>query len=357
MDLLTNAGRKKHLRGGAVLRILFINPNRPLCGIAQFGLRVYNALKAHLHEFGDYEIHYQELYADVEEYQAVVDRLQPDLILYSFNDTAIPFLHQGGRFIVKDLYPDICHILVCHEQEQVMVDNPNMRWDWFGSAGVDAWAGHDPTLVIPKGNNCIFSATRPVLRSEWIPEPEIPTFGSSTFGFPNKGHVRIVQAIQAEYNEAVIRFNMPPSIYGDPNLNLARSTANQCRAILKPGIRLEVTHDMLETEEQLIGFLYGNSVNVFDYDQNEVPHSMRGVASSPDSALSTRRPLIVTNCTMFRHLYPIFGRYPLDGSIKQLIERQKESRSPQFVYNEWSGQRMAGEYHRIIRRVVNNGKV
>lgn len=342
------------------MKILFVNPSRPNCGIHQFGKRVYNSLKYNLRDFGDYDIAYVEGYDNKDQVLSFSLGVNPDVILWSFNPTALPLAVKDGAINVRDFsWVSTKHIAVCHEQEQVMVDHPERNdWHWFGSPGFDAWIGHDPTLVIPEGRDNIFRAARPVLRSEWKQTPVANSapyvFGNSTFGFHNKGHVRICRAIAEEFEEATIRFNMPPSEYGDPDLKQAREVEVLCRNFLQgyPRIKLEVTHEMFETEQSLLDFLYGNDVNIFDYDQGRVPEDMRGVASSPDTALSTRRPLIVTGCTMFRHLHPLFGRYPEDGTITQLIGRQLSCNVPDFVYNEWTPARMTADYVRVINKVM-----
>lgn len=342
------------------MNILFVNPSRVNCGIHQFGLRVYGALMQHLSEYGDFRLSYYQTYNSYDLLRTRIAVVQPDIILWSFNATALPVVTDGMSIIATRAWPNIRHIGICHEQEQIMVDRPDLRdWHWFGAPGFNAWVGHDPTLVIDEDKQPnLFRAARPVLRSEWRTTPGSAVapykFGNSTFGFPNKGHTRICRAIQSEFSEAVIRFNMPPSEYGDPHLEQARAVETRCREILAntPGIKLEVTHDMLKTEQEVATFLYGNDVNIFDYDQGRVPEDMRGVASSPDTALSTRRPLIVTGSTMFRHLHPLFRRYPEDGSLRDLISRQLSCNVPDFVYNEWTPARMTADYVRVIYKVL-----
>ncbi len=167
-------------------------------------------------------------------------------------------------------------------------------------------------------------------------------------------HREIFEAIQSEFDDAVIRFNMPPSHFGDKHLHEASQIAQECRGLItKSGIELKISHTLFETEEEIIDWLYDNDVNIYFFEQQHVPSQMRGVSSSPDNALSTRRPLIVNQCSMMKHLNPIFGSYGLDGNIKQLLERQIRNKTPQLVYNEWSAERTAGEYYNIIRNILN----
>jgi hypothetical protein len=335
------------------MKILYINPSNHECGIYQYGLRVYNALETYLPDWCDCEIHYAENYDNVQQHVELLDQIQPDVVLYSFNDTAMPFVKQ---YMQSNPNSTIHHIAISHEQEQIVIDNPGTYPDdWIGGGLFKNWIGHDPTIIINRPD--VHNATRPVLRSEWKPtikNDDRIVFGSSGFGHRRKMHYEMLQVIQHEYDEAVIRFNMPPSHFGDKQCVEARAIADHCRSLIhKPGIELQVTYDLLETEQDLVEWMYGNDVNIYFSQQWEVPYQMRGVNSSPDTALSTRRPLIVNQSTMTRHLTPYFGAYGVDGSIKQLIEKQVRNRIPELVYNEWSPARTAGEYYKMIRKVCN----
>lgn len=226
----------------------------------QFGMRIANALNAHLHEFIDCEFQVLLAYDDVEPVNKVIRQFNPDVILYSYGTLPLPVGHK------VDKYDGRIHIGVSHEQEQCLVGAkvPN---DWYGGVAFKYWIGHDPTIKI-EGHENLFNATRPILRSEYKSPPNQNIFGTSSFGFPNKGHVRTVLAIQNEFDEAVLRFNMPPSVFIDPHCQIAKKVAEACRSVIyKPGIKLEVTHTMFETEEELVEWMYGNDYHIYDYDQ------------------------------------------------------------------------------------------
>jgi hypothetical protein len=334
------------------MKILYVNPSNHECGIHQYGLRVYNALKTYLSDWCDCEIHYVENYDNVDNHINILNELQPNIVLYSFNDTAMPFVKQYMQS------PDstIHHIAISHEQEQIVIDNPGVfPDDWIGGNLFINWIGHDPTISSNRPN--VFNATRPILRSDFkttIKNDNRIVFGNSGFGHRRKMHYEMLTAIQNEFDEAVIRFNMPPSHFGDKHCIESRAIADHCRSLIhKPGIELQVTHELFKTEQDLVEWMYGNDVNIYFSQQWEVPYQMRGVNSSPDTALSTRRPLIVNRSSMTRHLTPYFGAYGEDGSIRQLIEMQLRNRIPDLVYNEWSPSRMAGEYYKMIRKIMN----
>ncbi len=334
------------------MKILYINPLNHECGIHQYGFRVYNALKTYLGDWCNWELHYAENYDNIDYHIDLLNQLKPNVVLYSFNDTAMPFV----KHYMANPNDTIHHIAISHEQEQVIIDNPGVfPTDWIGGPLFKNWIGHDPTIII--NHPGVYNATRPILRSQWKPTTKTDdriVFGNSGFGHRRKMHYEIVTAIQQEFDEAVIRFNMPPSHFGDKDCVESRVIANTCRNLItKPGIELRVTHDLLKTEHDLVEWMYGNDVNIYFSQQWNVPYEMRGVNSSPDTALSTRRPLIVNRSSMTRHLTPYFGAYGEDGSIKQLIEKQIRDKTSDLVYNEWNPSRMAGEYYKIIKKITN----
>ncbi len=335
------------------MKILYVNPSNKECGIYQYGFRVFNALKTYLPEWCDWEIHYTENYENVHQHIQLLEELNPQVVLYSFNDTAMPFVK---HYMQHHKRSDIHHIAISHEQEQVVIDNPgHFPAEWIGGSLFNNWIGHDPTIIINRPD--VYNATRPVLRSAWKPTTKTDSrivFGNTGFAHRRKMHYEIVEAIQAEYDEAVIRFNMPPSHFGDKHCEEARTIASHCQSLIyKPGIELKISYELLESESDLVEWLYGNDVNIFFSQQWDVPWSMRGVNSSPDSALSTRRPLIVNQSSMTRHLTPYFGAYGVDGSIRSLIDYQTRNRVPDLIYNEWSPTRMASEYYRMIKKITN----
>ena len=71
------------------MKILYVNPSNHECGIHQYGLRVYNALKTYLSDWCDCEIHYVENYDNVDNHINILNALQPNIVLYSFKDDVL----------------------------------------------------------------------------------------------------------------------------------------------------------------------------------------------------------------------------------------------------------------------------
>src|SRR5262249_46493040 len=126
----------------------------------------------------------------------------------------------------------------------------------------------DPTLIL---KNPIVYKTGRLLVDEANDRGDaknngVPIIGSFGFGTPGKGFDRIVKLVQEEFDEAIIRLNIPYARFGDEDGSKARQIAGQCRGLVKKqGISLSITHDYFD-KKGLQDFLVGNSINVFLYE-------------------------------------------------------------------------------------------
>lgn len=240
------------------MKILMISRKAKQCGVADYGLRLYDILK---HEF---IIRYVEV-TDAENYLASVADYKPDVVLYNYHYATLPF--------IKDdiLDRSIKHYAIFHE------------------AGLN----FTPDRVIDTSIRPLFESN-PLARND---NPVI-TVGSFGFGFPDKNFPGIAKIVKQQYTEAVIRLNIPFAEYGDRDGYLAKREAAKVRAELEgTNIKLEVNHDYL-SQHDLLSFLRGNDINLFLYSQS---HG-RGLSSATDYALSAYRPIGISNSEMFRHL-------------------------------------------------------
>ncbi|MEJ7587331.1 MAG: hypothetical protein WKI04_07185 [Ferruginibacter sp.] len=181
-----------------------------------------------------------------------------------------------------------------------------------------------------------------------FPLPAVVTVGSFGFGTPQKGFEKIIIKVQEEFDDAIIRLNIPSADFGDADGSNARKIAANCRALLrKKGIQLEVTHDFL-SDNQMLDFLAQNSINVFLYEAT----SGRGLSSATDNALAVGRPLAISNSSMFRHVLKTVPSVRLDtSSLKQVLTGGFEPF--QKLLLEWDGTNTRWEYERILDSAIN----
>lgn len=233
------------------MRILFITRRSERCGVADYGKRLFDILKTGM------DITLCETEEDV-------DPTGYDIALYNYHYATLPFIttnHAGVK-----------HLALFHE----------------------AHLHHAFDKVIP-----VESLPRPI---HWVDDKFIqscvPTIGSFGFGFPSKNFPLLAEMVKDQFEYAELRLNIPFAEFGDSCGELASEQAKKCEQILAGSdIQLSVSHDYLSRNE-LIAWCQFNDLNAFMYEQS----SGRGLSSCIDYALSSRRPIAVSNSEMFRHL-------------------------------------------------------
>src|SRR5262249_36867470 len=120
----------------------------------------------------------------------------------------------------------------------------------------DAYLVLDPTMNID--NPKVFGFPRPLERLETLPthvEKDIPWIGTFGFSTPGKGFELVVDAVNREFDKAVVRINIPSGTFADGHAFLyhkqiyADYLADLCRRVAKPGIEVRVTRDFMSKDE------------------------------------------------------------------------------------------------------------
>ena len=316
------------------MNILFVNHRKTQCGVYEFGRNIGSALKKSKCSFLYYEC------ASNDDLQIVVSRENPRLIIYNYHPSTLSWLNSDITRKIK------CPQMgIIHEVTQEVADR----------AGNDLFnfhLAHDPTLLLK--NPIVFKAGRLIPPYEnKFPASSIPVIGSFGFGTGGKGFDKIIESVQKEYDEAVIRFNIPFAAFGDPDGRNAALIAENCRKLLvKPGVKLEVSHEFLE-QRQLLDFIAQNTVNLFLYEQQEMA---RGISSTIDLALAVKRPIAVSFNTMFRHLFDAKPSICVENnSLKNIIENGTVPLDK--YYKEWSEEMLCWDYERIADAVFAYDKI
>jgi hypothetical protein len=318
-------------------KILFVSHPQKHCGVHEFGLAVAKGL----HSSARYDFVYIEC-GSLDDLHRAADLHKPAVIIYNYYPSTLPWL---TRKVIHTWYKPLNRDIQI-PQAGIMHEVTQQKADEAGNNLFDYHIAPDPTLLLK--NPIVFKTGRLIPSySSNMPEPTIPVIGSFGFATPNKGFEEIVKAVQEEFDEAIIRFNIPAADFGDKDGSGARQLAAACRQLItKPGITLKVTHDFL-SRDQVLDFLAGNTINVFLYQDK---HG-RGLSSTPDLALAVNRPLAVSDSIMFRHLHGIepsivYGR----STIKQII---RNGVMPlKNVQEEWNGANLVWEYERLIDAIL-----
>jgi FkbM family methyltransferase len=267
------------------LRVLLVSHRGERCGVHQFGRRLFETVQSG----GQIDWRYVEC-GSMDEFLAGAAIFSPDAVVLNYHPATLAW--------VADARLKTCGVpcfAVFHEACQISADALD--------AGLFEYLlCPDPTLL-PR-NPLAVPVPRfiPCPRPAAAQRPGLFTVGSFGFATPGKGFERLCGLVNAEFDSARIRINIPPHDIGTLILPAALDALlAECRnRVSKPGITLEITHDFMD-EETLLDFLSGNTINAFLYENAE----QRGISSCIDYALASGRPVAVSGSSMFRNLHRV----------------------------------------------------
>ncbi len=148
--------------------------------------------------------------------------------------------------------------------------------------------------------------------------PVIGSFGYATIG---KRWDLLVEQVNHEFDEAIIRINIPFATYVPDNEQKMEEIKQMCLSkITKPNIQLVLTHDFM-TREELVEWCAKNTINCFFYYRDHL--TVSGLAAVTDQAIASGRPLLVTMDQTFRHIHSYIPAFP-NITIKEAIRKTKE---------------------------------
>ncbi len=321
------------------MRVLFINSREKQCGVYQMGRRIAAALLACSAN------HY--LYAEVngmvyDEIESLISSSDAEVVIYNYHPATLPLAVNFPR-----KFPNLGHGAIIHEVTRADMEAGR----WTGEFGGIMVA--DPSLPIRlPGQNNYYKCVRPLpyrppLQME---RPGIRDsvcyIGSYGFATGGKGFERVMEQGFAEFGcNCSFRFNIPIARYGDPLGRQAEEIANKLNNLgNKMGVVVHVSHRFM-ADVQLIRWLEFHDLNAFLYDQQ--PN--RGVASATDFAIAAKRPLIVSDSDMFRHLKDYVPTYPQKTFRRAIEEGPDAARS---LYESWTWNYLAASFDEMTSRLV-----
>lgn len=336
-------------------KILFVIHSAQQCGVYQFGNEVFDAIA------GSSKYQFIKTPCDsLEELKKQVALHDPAAVIYNFHPSVMPWVFSKTA---KGLYHNniagikCLQIGIIHEITQEVADRATSyrnsvvtgtSKDMLNSL-FDFYISADPTLLLK--NPFVFKTGRliPVYSGSSHEKDNIPVIGSFGFGTPNKGFEDIVTKVQQEFDEAIIRFNIPFAEFGDKDGTHAKQIADHCRSLIKkPGIRLEVSHDFLPKED-VLKFLAGNDLNVFLYKDK----GGRGLSSATDLAMAVKKPVAVSECPMFRHILSVKPTVSAEKlSLKEIMNNGFASLEK--LAGRWDSKNLLWDYERILDTVFGD---
>jgi len=333
-----------------VRKILFVSHKKAQCGVYEFGKSICEVLQqSKIYQFIRVEC------SSLAELRAEIAHHAPSAIIYNYHSAILPWVATSiGAKLWKNNIASIRipQIGLIHEITQQIADSAtNYRNKCLIGASklinslFDFYISSDPTLLLK--NPLVYKTGRliPHYRNSF-PLPAKPVIGSFGFATPKKGFEKIVQMVQQEFDEAVIRLNIPAADFGDKNGNNARIISERCKAsVTKTGIKLIITHDFLDNNAML-DFLAQNTLNIFLYEDT----GSRGISSTVDNAMAVQRPVAISDAVMFRHVFDVEPSICVTkNSLKTII--QNGFTPLQKHYDEWNAENILWEYERILNSI------
>jgi len=274
------------------LKGLFLNTPKANCSIHESGRMCFDALKLSNH----YSIDYKEVTENDREIN-----LSYDFYVFNYHAGTMGWLDTTA---VKSL-PGFTATIVL----EVLPNNPFVLCP---ANDFDAYLVLDPTIA--SINAKVYAFPRPLEISKQplqYVKKTIPQIGTFGFATPGKGFDKVIDAVNKEFDEAVVKINIPEGDYV-PKSHYEELVGYLKNYPAKPGVKVEITNDFLD-KEQLIDWCAQNTLNAFLYNRN-----MAGLSATTDQAITSGRPLIVSANDTFRHIHKYIKPYPYQ-SLKEAI--------------------------------------
>lgn len=302
--------------------VLYLSHGTESCGVKQFGDRLISpALESQRYNV---QKRYVESYA---QFAQAMHEVKPKIIVWNYYSEAT-MSWMSPAVVRAENAAGRRTMCIFHE---VPIDHMEFQY----------YVHQDPTA---QETDKIKPVSRPIpFFKGYVPLPSVTTIGSFGFGLGGKGFTRLVDKVNADFSEAIIKLSIPFAAFGDAHGTGARKWAAECAArITKPGIKLEVHHDFLP-EIELLRFLAGNTLNAFLYDDNYG----RGISGTTDYALAAGRPIAISRSYQFQHLWQVddricVGERTLGDMINQGTEFHK------VFFDLWGGDKLLKDWERLF---------
>ncbi len=303
------------------MRGIFYNSQRATCSIYESGLMVYNCLKSSPF----FSLEYTENRNFLYEYDFAIVNYH-DVVNFWVNEEMM-------RQFNKPVY---CIVTEVDHREDVISRSPKF---FTGYIVLDS--------SISDIRN-IYGFPRPLESHNFIPyiKPSIPIIGSFGFATGGKRWDLIIEQVQKEFDEAIIRFNIPYATHIPDNQSRINDIITKCNSVLIPDskIKLEITHNNF-TREELINWCAQNTINCFFYYRNQIHYT--GLCATADQSIIAERPLLVTGDNTFRHIHKYINHYP-NITIKEAIE--KTLPGVLQMKSDWSALNFCNKFEKILQK-------
>jgi len=348
-----SSGRRRHARPTEQtegreynkIRGVFINTAPAICSIFESGCMVYNCIKSSYYYTLDY-LSLDMFDIDMLIMEGVLRRL--DVAPGSEDEFPEPYdfwvFNWHHVTMAPSLDGESIRRLPGRKFTVVLELEPGDPLKMVPKGVFDGYIALDPSA---HATDQIFPFPRPLQgdpRTSNPPTRAKPVIGSFGFDTPGKGFELLVEAVNNEFDEAVVRVNIPRGTYTSStdmihNHDYASYIGQICQKIAKPGIEVQFTHDYM-TPEQLLDWCADNDLNCFMYTRRQT-----GLSATTDQAIMSGRPLLTSSNDTFRHIHQYIPPYPVMG-MREAIETTPARVAE--MQHDWSKAAFGGTFERMI---------
>jgi hypothetical protein len=176
---------------------------------------------------------------------------------------------------------------------------------------------------------------RPIMRYDdiaYTPPSGRIKIGSFGFGFDHKNFPGIVKLVNEQFKDVVVELNLHiPFGAGLDRIQETNFEAQKCRLLANPNVELNISHQFIDDQHDLVRWLNQHDLNIFLYDDQ--PHLM-AISSCLDFALSAKKPIALARSSLFRHVDHIPGIWVDQTPLKDIMAMGIEPLQP--LYNVWT---------------------
>lgn len=302
-----------------MIHVLYVNhAHSEVCGVHDLGRR--HARLIALCE--DVALDYIEV-NDMAAYDRAMDGTDFDVVIVNYMPGIMPWVTEDIKRY-RAVRIAVIHNYQHDTIEQVAAEHHRL---------FDFMLALDPSLET--ANPWVLVTDRPLpdtVQLGRLPDP--PRIGSFGFAFPHKNFAAVATEIAATLQVGVFDLHMPEAYFnGAEGRDLyAPGIVRQIEEIFDghPGLRLHHTADYL-TADDLVARLALNTVNCLFYVPGQ--HNA-GLSSALDYLIAARRPIMVTDCTMFAHFGRACAHFPETRLREVLDDHRFWSEQVDLVYKD-----------------------
>ena len=264
---------------------------------------------------------------------------------------------------LSKLYPEIKHVMINYDTRQICIDmlrnntldlnDPLIGNDSLVEMFITQVTNNfthvisDNTTLTESNNVFISPRAIPCMNTSILDGTDNITIGFQGFILQHKGIERLANQIKKEFNNATFRIHAPIP-HNIPIITRNTIIDNIKKILENTNIKLEITEEYLNDNE-IVEWLSKNTINCYFYDELKE----HAIASSPDYAISSGRPIAISKSYQFRHMWDLTPSILIEErSLKEIINSGIEPLIP--LYESYSHKNFITKYEDICNKLLFN---